>query len=1056
MAESKGNKKGKSEEQKPVMRPLPRPVKPVSIKRALEMTEEIEKKLREKVVGQDGAITAFTKAFQNYLIDPESRKGRPAVTCLFAGPPGVGKTYLAECIAEAVKGEYKRFDMSSYASADMSDNQIMGLIGSEETYKSARRGDLTSFAMQNEGKIFVILVDEIEKAGRPVQMLFLQILEGARLLDKFRSETADFSQAIMIFTTNCGKEMYEENEQKDLSLYTNEEISEFLRKDERSFAPELISRFSTGVMTVFNHLSPSSMETLIRGNLEKSRKGLEKAQNIRVETAAALPRILTLEAGKSDARQVSAAAKKYLTDTLLDAVRDLGRDLKVLRVLWEEKGEKEALEMIRADGEAFGEKLRKLQFSRRALCYDRNYFLQEENGALVVLTGFRIEKKVEEDASLRRLAREIGISEFERPDIRFDDVIGMATAKKKARQFIRYCDRIEDYLRMGADVPKGIILYGPPGTGKTTLAKAVAGESGARFLSTTGADILNAYDPVQRIKDVFSVAKMEAPSVIFLDEFDVVGGLRSNDRRMNSITNTLLTEMEGFKGRDPYAPVYVIAATNFGVQGDTAWLPNDYMIIDPALVRRFDQAIRIDLPDREERKAYIEMVLGKKGLEGSLNEDAVDNIAARTSGESLSFLDRLIKAAIIEAIEKGMPVSDDIIMPMIDEILFGEMRKSGSPENELTTARHEVGHLLVSYFLNNELPLYITIESRGDFGGYVQPADNSDMPQTRQRMLDMICVSLAGRAAEELFCGAITTGASSDLRKARAIAENMVCRLGMGQHFLGAFKLGELGPAAVKEIQDIIFREYERAKGILQDNEELFRHVTEELLLHKKLYTRNLESVLQGGRAEDAQPAWYVVTQGGRPGVFASHQDCIRENGEGVVYYRFGSEEEANAAFAASRFVPTDLRNKKMLYLLLTMEEFRQFADAGSACAELGFHSSTSADVRKRLENRDGGHLVYVTLRRQTAEQMGASILIGEDRYPYREGLARIDWDNVTQKDERGEERQKVRVLVEGLRLEDCLSVLTPDEETAEQVSGLLDQRGMDWIHVNVSSRYFM
>jgi len=237
-----------------------------------------------------------------------------------------------------------------------------------------------------------------------------------------------------------------------------------------------------------------------------------------------------------------------------------------------------------------------------------------ENGTGVIeLYDMWLKTVGSDDAALRRKAKKSKVFDFERPTMRFADIIGAEQAKRDFRHFINYMNNIDKYVLEGAEIPKGVLLYGPPGTGKTSLAKALAGECGALFLNTTGASIRNSKNPVDEIKDLFKIAYINAPAIIFIDEVDVIAKERTGyDNLTELMVNTLLTEMEGFHDKDPFKPVFVVAATNYNVERQAA-RPGE-IIIDPAFVRRFDNPVYVGLPSHDERKQYLQMLLKKKNL----------------------------------------------------------------------------------------------------------------------------------------------------------------------------------------------------------------------------------------------------------------------------------------------------------------------------------------------------------------------------------------------------------------------------------------------------------
>ena len=1040
---------------------------PLSFAKASQRAAMLEEGLKEAIYGQDAAIDRFVDAYKRYLVAPASRRGKPSVVCLLAGPPGTGKTYLAETAATILDANVKRFDMSAYAGDNSNTHE--DLDGFAKAWKGAQPGFLTEAVRKSNaaGKPCVLIIDEIEKAGRFVQLLFLQILEGAHLKDKYHDRDVDFSNTIIFFTTNCGKAMYEDNETEDLSKLSTAEISEALSDDE-DFPPELISRFSSGVMTVFNHLDPDALIGMTNNILSKSKETLQRSQHISLTYSTLLPRLLLLHQGKTDARVMSSTAAGFFTGHLFNVLADAPDHLSDVSVHFDVDpagADQEIADMLKTESKSdFAKAFRGLCFKRKVLNFDTDY--NGENGRQyeVRLSNLRLEKMAVNDAGLRRLAKKIGLSEFQVPDESLADLVVSNLAKEKVSQFINYCSNIDRYISEGADMPKGILLYGPPGTGKTSLARAVAGASDATFLNTSGAMILSAKNSVEMIEDIFRLARSNPPSIIFIDEFEDIGGERTTN--YNPVINKLLKEMENKEAKDPYAPVYIIAATNAGITGNEYWLTSSERIIDPAICRRFDLAVEIGYPTAEERRIILEQMLKSRNKE--LSENGLDNIVTRTRRKSPADIERLIEAALYRSIDKNIPFSDDLVCGMLDELLYGEKHENIPEEDERITAYHETGHLILSYLLRGAVPAYITIEARGDHGGYVLPAEDTGHCD-KESYLDEICSALGGRAAEDVFLGGkIYDGQGADLRRAHFLARTMVCRLGMGSRFYDANEMKYPGKAAQEEIQEILNAQMERAKKLLQEKEALAEHIVKWLLKDKAFYGNALEALLQGkdpdnaaGADPDAQhvsPVWYVVTTGAQPGVFETKAACLAANDADAKYFTFADRETAEAVYRSSMYVPKDLEHKKMLYHLMTLDEFRTFTAEGMMDCILTYHSETPEDIEKKQEasNADSP-LVYICVRRTDVEDMqGARLHIGDEDYSYADGLPKIDWQKIALRDENDDELHRVRVHLPELTLEDCLSILTPNTAVRDQVAEILDELNLEHTpFINISSRYF-
>ncbi|MCR4788914.1 MAG: AAA family ATPase, partial [Lachnospiraceae bacterium] len=450
-------------------------------------------------------------------------------------------------------------------------------------------------------------------------------------------------------------------------------------------------------------------------------------------------------------------------------------------------------------------------------------------------------------------SRDLILSDAEKPDVRFDDVIGAKKAKDELRFFVEYLKNPKQFVASGGKPPKGVLLYGPPGTGKTMLAKAMAGESDVTFIQTSAAEFKNPYVGAseQKIRDVFKKAKQYAPAIIFIDEIDAIGKKRTgNDTVTEGILNALLTEMDGF-ATDNRKPVFVLAATNYGVGGESEGIAE----LDEALVRRFDNSVYVALPNLDERKTFLSRLIeNRKDI--SVSEDTRNNIADRTTGQSLAILQNVFDLAIRNSIKEHEKVNDSALLTALEEYLHGE-KKEHDLDYYKKVAIHETGHAYVSY-LSGETPSYITIESRGNFGGYMQHANSEEKTEyTREEMLSLIRTSLAGRAAEQVFFGrekSINTGASSDLANATRIAFRMICSYGMeeDQYIVLSREEIMLSPLAaeyVRKANDIVKEEMEKTIGIIEKGRKKIQAIADVLVKENRLTGEQFEKLMKGRKA---------------------------------------------------------------------------------------------------------------------------------------------------------------------------------------------------------------
>lgn len=368
--------------------------------------------------------------------------------------------------------------------------------------------------------------------------------------------------------------------------------------------------------------------------------------------------------------------------------------------------------------------------------------------------------------------------------VTFKDVAGAKEAKQELEEIVDFLKNPKKFLDIGAEIPKGVMMMGSPGTGKTLLARAVAGEAGVPFFSISGSEFVEMFVGVgaSRVRDLFQNAKKNAPAIIFVDEIDAVGRVRGtgigggNDEREQTL-NQILVEMDGF---EPNAKVIVMAATN---------RPD---VLDPALLRpgRFDRRVTIDLPDRNDRKAILEVHARKKPMAEDIN---LDIVAQRTPGFSGADLYSLMnEGAILAARESRKKVGQFDLIRSIEKVMLGPERKSHvlSKKEKEVTAYHEVGHALVASVLPYADPVQkISIISRGRAAGYTLKLPDEDRKMhTKKEFLDDIAMTLGGYVVEEMVFDDLTTGPSNDLQVVANMARDMVTKYGMS----------DIGPIALE------------------------------------------------------------------------------------------------------------------------------------------------------------------------------------------------------------------------------------------------------------------
>ena len=446
----------------------------------------------------------------------------------------------------------------------------------------------------------------------------------------------------------------------------------------------------------------------------------------------------------------------------------------------------------------------------------------------------------------------------------FKDVAGIDEEKKELEEIVDFLKHGEKYIKLGAKIPKGVLLVGPPGTGKTLMAKAVAGEAGVPFFSISGSDFVEMFVGVgaSRVRDLFEQAKKHQPCIIFIDEIDAVGrqrgaGLGGGHDEREQTLNQLLVEMDGF---DENVNIIVIAATN---------RPD---ILDNALLRpgRFDRQIVINRPDILGREQILNVHAKNKPLAKDVE---LKVLAKRTPGFTGADLQNLLnEAALLAARHDQQEITMENLEEAIDKVMAGPEKKSRiiSDEEKENTAYHEVGHALLAKLLKNTDPLHkVSIIPRGMALGITMTLPEKDhLTMKKSQLLDRITMTLGGRVAEEIVYGKdnVTTGASNDLEKVTALARNMVTTYGMSDK-MGSLQYGksqehvfmgrdfghtrdfseEIAAEIDKEVKKIVDERYEVARKLLNENRDMLEYISKTLLdeetIDEKRFVELMEKV---------------------------------------------------------------------------------------------------------------------------------------------------------------------------------------------------------------------
>ena len=451
--------------------------------------------------------------------------------------------------------------------------------------------------------------------------------------------------------------------------------------------------------------------------------------------------------------------------------------------------------------------------------------------------------------------------DMERPQVTFSDVAGAEEAKEELAEIVEFLKEPEKFIRLGARIPKGVLMVGPPGTGKTLMARAVAGEAGVPFFSISGSEFVEMFVGVgaSRVRDLFERAKAESPSIIFIDEIDAVGrhrgaGLGGGHDEREQTLNQILVEMDGF---EQGTNVIIIAATN---------RPD---ILDPALLRpgRFDRKVTMDNPDVAGRQEILKVHAKGKPLAPDAD---LQSVAKITSGFSGADLENLInEAAILTARRNKKTIGMSELQESMERVVMGPERKTRviSEKEKRSIAYHEAGHAILHHVLEHADPVHkVTIVPRGRAGGFVMSLPEDDiMLHSREEFEDRIAAAMGGRAAEELVFNQLTTGASMDLQQATNLARSMVTRFGMsdllgprtfgtGQTsvFLGR-EIGEqrdyseeAAEQIDQEVKRIVETGYQRARQILEQRRAKLDQLADILIEHETLDRAGFEDIMNG------------------------------------------------------------------------------------------------------------------------------------------------------------------------------------------------------------------
>lgn len=471
--------------------------------------------------------------------------------------------------------------------------------------------------------------------------------------------------------------------------------------------------------------------------------------------------------------------------------------------------------------------------------------------------------------------------------ITFNDVAGLDEAKEEIKEIVEYLQSPDKFKKLGAKIPKGALLVGPPGTGKTLLAKAVAGEAGVPFFSLSGSDFVEMFVGVgaARVRDLFKQAKEKAPCIIFIDEIDAVGRSRgrgampgSNDERENTL-NSLLVEMDGFATD---SGIIIVAATN---------RPD---VLDPALLRpgRFDRQISVDKPDVIGREAIFKVHLKPLKLATDVN---IQKLSSQTPGFAGAEIANVCnEAALIAARRNREEVTMQDFQDAMDRVIGGLEKKNKliSPEEKQIVAYHEAGHAVAGWFLEHADPLVkVSIVPRGVAAlGYAQYLPREQYLYRTEQLFDEMCMTLGGRAAEDVVFGKISTGALSDLERVTKVAYSMVTMYGMNER-IGNISFYDskqtdysftkpysesTSQAIDEEVRKLVDQAYQFVKNLLVEKRDALEVLAKELLEKEILFQADLEKLI-GKRPYEKETSYQAYINRRSNEEAAIHEEVVKQ-----------------------------------------------------------------------------------------------------------------------------------------------------------------------------------
>jgi len=776
-----------------------------------ENINRLEDSLRSQVFGQDQAIEAICDKIVEASYNVSKSNG-PRGIFFFLGPPATGKTMLSEIMGRELEGYdgFKIFDMTQYVDEESG----FGLFGSEAVYKDSKEGKLTKYVKEHPKS--VIVFDEIEKTHPSVLSNFLMMLSSGKAEDTHTEEIIDFSETMLVFTSNLGSELY--NNQNFIDMMkanpqgASSTIVEAIAREEKlvsgrmvkALSPEMLSRLSQGQIILFNKLPFSALLNIAKGKVLEIQDGFTNEFGIQVEYKdfdKLMAALLLSLAPLIDVRKLKAKLPFILFDLITDSIRR--SDVVINKIIFKLDSLSTTLieeELLSLEEDAQTKMLHTL--FRKNETYSYNVSSDYNNGVLTFEFNNITHKKLARSSDF---SGEDGLV-FEVPNISFSHVAGHKVAKKRLTEVINILKDPSRLDKFGVTLPKGMLLYGVPGTGKTMLAQAFAHEADLPFIQTTGTEILD----IDLMKSIFRKARQYAPAIIFVDEIDAIGS--RNGGAIDLRINQFLTELNGFSD-NAQEQIFVIAATNLKEK------------IDPAILRsgRIDLHVEIDALDREAREFFVDKIL-KKPISGTFDKEKILTFTAGMTGADLQKVER---ESALYVFRNGLEaITEEIVLEQINTIKYGSRITHKSIEKLMeSTAIHEAGHAVISRILMPEVKIeQITVVPRDEALGFVSYDRDADMSNlTKADIKNKLCVAFAGREAQLKGYGeeGFDSGASSDLEMATRYTHYAIANLGMGEH-TGYVNIGKnegLFKASIeKDIKLWLDEAHERTIKVVNEN----------------------------------------------------------------------------------------------------------------------------------------------------------------------------------------------------------------------------------------------